>query len=271
MSGTAYNAYLNADTLHSLQVQVTQDEGERSFLVVCQVQELYFGLISHDIEAASEHLRTDALRSATTSLQRAGSHFVGLNASWRSLAWMLPADFAAIKVGMTQVHGKSTSLQSWKYREMLFRLGLKDASLADEVATMPEQYAQLLEALNAPSVYEEALALARRRGHHVPEATASRATDGDRPLDPAVVSFWTSVFLSQDPAHAELLALAHALITIAEGLAEYKFLHYLATSRTLGARPAYFGVSGVAWLTPTLTVMPFPELWATRTGGESPC
>lgn len=271
MSGTAYNAYLKADTLHSLQVQVTQDEGERSFLVVCQVQELYFGLISHDIEAASQHLRQDGLQAATASLQRAGSHFVGLNASWRSLAWMLPADFAAIKVGMTQVHGRSTSLQSWKYREMLFRLGLKDASLADEVATMPEQHAQLLEALNAPSVYDEALALARRRGHDVPQMTPSPPSDSDQPLDPAVVSFWTSVFLSQDAAHAELLAFARALITIAEGLAEYKFLHYLATSRTLGARPAYFGVSGVAWLTPTLTVMPFPELWATHTGGESPC
>jgi tryptophan 2,3-dioxygenase len=268
MSGTAYNAYLKTDSLHSLQVQVTQNEGERSFLVVCQIQELYFALISHDIGAASDHLRKDALRDATGSLQRAASHFPGLNASWRSLAWMLPADFAAIKLAMTKVHGKSTSLQSWKYREMLFRLGLKDASLADEVVTMPEQYAELRRALDAPSVYEEALAMARRRGHDLPETNAAPATDGARPLDPDVVSFWTSVFLSKEPEHSELLALAHALIAVAEGLAEYKYLHFLTTSRTLGARPAHFGVSGRAWLTPTLTVMPFPELWATRTGGE---
>ncbi|WP_270886054.1 tryptophan 2,3-dioxygenase family protein [Pedococcus sp. 5OH_020] len=268
MTGTAYNAYLQAETLHSLQVPVTQNEGERSFLVVCQVQELYFALISHDIGAASDHLRKDALPDATASLQRAASHFAGLNASWRSLGWMLPADFAAIKVGMTKVHGKSTSLQSWKYREMLYRLGLKDASLGDEVATMPKEYAQLRRVLDAPSVYEEALALARRRGHDLQESNDDGVTDGEHPLDPAVVSFWTSVFTSKEPECSELLALARALIAVAEGLAEYKYLHYVTTSRTLGARPAHFGVSGTAWLTPTLTVMPFPELWATRTGGE---
>lgn len=269
MSGTAYNAYLQADTLHSIQVQVTKAEGERSFLVVCQVQELYFALISHDIDAASRHLREDALTAATSSVQRAGSHFAGLNASWRSLAWMRPADFAAIKQGMTAVHGKSTSLQSWTYREMLFRLGLKDARLAEEVAAMPAQYAQLRAALDAPSVYEEALALARRRGHELPPADTSDASEAhrDQRLEPTVVDFWTSA-LSADPDLSEFRAFASALVCVAEGLAEYKFLHYLATNRTLGARPAHFGVSGVAWLTPTLTEMPFPELWATRTGGE---
>ena len=92
MSGTAYNAYLRTDTLHTLQTPVTQDEGERSFLVVCQIHELYFALISHDISAATEHLRRDELTSAAASLHRASLHFTGLNASWRSLSWMLPAD-----------------------------------------------------------------------------------------------------------------------------------------------------------------------------------
>jgi tryptophan 2,3-dioxygenase len=268
MSGTAYNAYLRTDTLHTLQMPVTQDEGERSFLVVCQIQELYFALISHDINAATVHLREDALTAAAASVHRASLHFTGLNASWRSLSWMLPSDFAAIKVGMTRVHGKSTSLQSWKYREMLFRLGLKDADLAEEVATMPEQYEQLRQVLKAPSVYDEALDLARRRGHPLPQRRPRPIADDEQPLDDDVVAFWTSVLLSADAEHSAFLPLAHALISVAEGLAEYKFLHYLATSRTLGARPAHFGVSGVAWLTPTLTVMPFPELWATRTGGE---
>ncbi|MFI5706442.1 tryptophan 2,3-dioxygenase family protein [Kribbella sp. NPDC051620] len=267
MSGTAYNAYLKTDTLHSLQVQVTSDEGERSFLVVCQVQELYFALISHDVDAASNHLREDRLRDATASLQRAATHFAGLNASWRSLSWMLPADFASIKVGMTKEHGRSTSLQSWKYREMLFRLGLKDAALADELTSMPEQHADLLRAYEAPSVYEDAIAMARRMGYDLPEVEATPAQD-ERPLDQSIVSFWTTVCLSREAKHSELSALAHAFVAIAEGLAEYKYLHFLATSRTLGARPAYFGTSGTAWLAPTLTVMPFPELWATRTGGE---
>ncbi|MCX4538232.1 tryptophan 2,3-dioxygenase family protein [Streptomyces sp. NBC_01669] len=268
MGGTAYNEYLKTDVLHALQVQVTEDEGERSFLVVCQVQELYFALITHDIDAAAGHLRANRAFDATAALRRAASHFAGLNASWTSLSWMLPADFQAIKQGMTSVHGRSSSLQSWKYRQLLFRLGLKDADLAEEVRGMPEQYAELQEAYQAPSVYEDALAMARRRGHDLPEKKAAPDGNAEDGLDPAVVTFWTTIFLSGKPEHADLFNLAHSFIAVAEGLAEYRNLHYLTTSRTLGARPAYFGTSGTAWLLPTLQQMPFPELWATRTGEE---
>jgi tryptophan 2,3-dioxygenase len=39
----------------------------------------------------------------------------------------------------------------------------------------------------------------------------------------------------------------------------------MATRRTFGMRPAYFGTEGVAWLQPTLDEIPFPELWSART------
>jgi tryptophan 2,3-dioxygenase len=58
------------------------------------------------------------------------------------------------------------------------------------------------------------------------------------------------------------------LLAVAEGLAEYRHLHYLATLRTLGNRTAYYGVSGVEWLKPTLTQIAFPDLWATTLPGD---
>lgn len=45
---TAYTDYLRAEELHSLQHPVSGTEGELSFLVVCQVQELYFALTAFD-------------------------------------------------------------------------------------------------------------------------------------------------------------------------------------------------------------------------------
>jgi tryptophan 2,3-dioxygenase len=263
--GTAYNSYLRADVLHSLQQQVTDDEGERSFLVICQIQELYFSLILHDITCAAVHLQKDCSTDAIRSLQRASSHFAGLCATWRSLTWMLPADFSAIKVGMTETYGRSSSLQSWKYRELLFRLGLKDASLAEELASMPAEYAQLRDAHDAPTVYQEALAMARRRGYDLPDASDSLAGRSDVP-DPSITRFWGDVFAAHEQRDPDLLDLGRAFLAIAEGLAEYKHLHYIAVRRTLGNRPGYYGQSGVEWLAETLKQVPFRELWETQLG-----
>ncbi|MBU3067211.1 hypothetical protein KO481_37540 [Nocardia sp. NEAU-G5] len=67
MASTAYNSYLHTSELHSLQDCLTSAEGERSFLVVCQVQELYFGLIGHDLEVAAAHLHGGEVTKATTT------------------------------------------------------------------------------------------------------------------------------------------------------------------------------------------------------------
>ena len=263
MKTTAYNDYLRTDVLHSLQQEVSALDGERSFIVVCQVQELYFALITHELCTAIERLRADELEPALAVLVRAGGHFTGLNASWASLRWMLPTDFAAIKQGMTTTHGRSSSLQSWTFRKMLHILGLRDAQLLDPIKDMPAQHAQLAESLDEPDVYEEVLDACRRAGLDVPARTAARDS-----ADPALASFWGALMASPLPATATARAFVPALLAIAEGLAEYRHLHYVATRRTLGDRPGYYGLSGVDWLRPTLTQVAFPDLWATTLPAE---
>ncbi|MNN54672.1 Tryptophan 2,3-dioxygenase [compost metagenome] len=64
--------------------------------------------------------------------------------------------------------------------------------------------------------------------------------------------------------HLELQHLGETLADVAEGFSAWKHLHLMATRRTFGARPAYFGTEGVAWLVPTMAEIPFPELWSAR-------
>lgn len=264
METTAYNDYLRTDVLHSLQHEVTTLDGERSFIVVCQVQELYYGLIAHELRTAIAHLRADHLEPAIACLRRAATHFTALNASWASLQWMLPADFQTIKQGMTAVHGRSSSLQSWTYRGMLHLMGLRDDALLEPINAMPSQRAQLDESLASPSVYDEVLDALRRVGLEVPARTSPESQ-----VDLALATFWGELRTPgrQVPSRT-VLDFAPALLSVAEGLAGYRHLHYLATLRTLGSRPAYYGVSGVEWLEPTLTQMAFPDLWATTVPGE---
>ncbi|MEU4673651.1 hypothetical protein AB0F91_38285 [Amycolatopsis sp. NPDC023774] len=117
---TAYNSYLKTEVLHTLQEPATDVEGERSFLAVCQVQELCF------------------------------------------------------KNGLGSVHGKSSSVQSWKYRDLVFPLGVRPHELADPVASMPDQHSALLETLREPSVYDDVVALPGRRGLSISDEVLHR-------------------------------------------------------------------------------------------------
>jgi tryptophan 2,3-dioxygenase len=268
---TAYDSYLRARELHGLQSPVSDTEGEHAFLVVCQIQELWFGLIGTELRAARDHLDADAPDAAAATLRRAASHFSGLNASWDSLTWMTPRDFQPIKLGMTATHGRSSSLQSWKYRELTFLLGLKDPTLAEPVAGVAAQHDLLRAALTAPSVYDAALGLLHRRGFGVPAAYAERgaAQPAGEHREPRadVERAWGEVYAG-DPEHADLLLLADALFAVSEGFADYKHRHLLATRRTLGRRPAYYGTSGVDWLLGSVDELPFPEMWTLRTPDE---
>jgi hypothetical protein len=73
-------------------------------------------------------------------------------------------------------YGKSSSRQSWKYRELAFLRGIKAPELAEPVSAMPGEHAELLATLEAPSVYDETLALLHRRGLAIPEDVVRRDT-----------------------------------------------------------------------------------------------
>jgi tryptophan 2,3-dioxygenase len=252
---TAYNDYLRAQELHSLQHPVSDTEGELSFLVVCQIQELHFALIGQELRFAIDHLRGGDVGRANATLRRAGSHFAGLNASWQSLSWMKVGDFMPIKNGMSSMHGRSSSLQSWKFRELSYLLGLKSAFLAEPVASMPEQHRGLLATLEEPGLYDAVLDVLRKREFGIPDVRGAHASV------PEIELAWGRVYAGEQQ---DLVALGDALLVIAEGYAEYRHLHLLATRRAFGNRPGYYGKSGADWLLASLHELPFPELWSVR-------
>jgi tryptophan 2,3-dioxygenase len=268
---TAYDSYLRATELHSLQFPVSGTDAEWSFLIICQVQELYFDLIGRDLGAAIGHCDRDEVAAAVAALRRAAGHFVGLNASWASLGFMTPRDFQPIKTAMGATYGRSSSLQSWTYREMVYRLGLKDPELAAPLEGAEDQHAELVAALEAPSVDDAVVGVLARRGFGVPAEYASPGATrpaGEQDPRPEVERAWGEVY-GTAPEYTDLVELGDALFALAEGFADYKHRHYLATHRTLGHRPGYHpATSGVAWLQHALTDLPFPELWTLRVPGE---
>ncbi|MNK45022.1 Tryptophan 2,3-dioxygenase [compost metagenome] len=255
---------MQTDTLHSLQRTVSDHPGEHAWIVHVQVSELYWMLIIKEIQSAQAFLRADDLPQAWRTLQRVVAHHAPLDAIWRSIDWMTPNDLLAILSRAVATHGKDTALQGWTYRQMVYLLGIKQAEHLQHFEPQPHRWEQLNQALGEPSLYDDVLAFLRRRGLNVPAEVLAR--DLRAPYSPSrdVEQVWRQIYA--DPhANIELQQLGETLADIAEGFCNWKFRHLMATRRTFGARPAYFGTEGVAWLAPTMDEIPFPELWSART------
>lgn len=261
---TPYSAWMQTDTLHSLQRTVSDHPGEHAWIVHVQVSELYWMLIIKEIQSAQAFLRADDLPQACRTLQRVVAHHAPLDAIWRSIDWMTPNDLLAILSRAVATHGKDTALQGWTYRQMVYLLGIKQAEHLQHFEPQPHRWEQLNKALGEASLYDDVLAFLQRRGLNVPAEVLAR--DLRAPYKPSrdVEQVWRGVYA--DPhANIELQQLGETLADIAEGFCNWKFRHLMATRRTFGARPAYFGTEGVAWLAPTMDEIPFPELWSART------
>jgi tryptophan 2,3-dioxygenase len=261
-----YDAYVRASTLHSLQRTVSDDPGERSFLVISQVMELYFGMVRFELREAQRLLREDrddAVWAALAPLRRAALHLEGLNASWRALRWMTPADFNRFR----DLLGEGSGFQSAMYRRMEFALGLKMASLIRPFRQQPSVYGELATELRAPSLWDEVIALLARRGHPIPDAEVGRADGGltsDHEPDPAVEAAWAEIYRDTGPDN-HLRLLGEALSEVAETFGDWRYQHLKAVQRAMGAKVGSGGTDGLGWLRRAMDRVVFPELWSART------
>ncbi|MDK1373768.1 MULTISPECIES: tryptophan 2,3-dioxygenase family protein [unclassified Sinorhizobium] len=260
---TPYSAWLKVDELHALQQPVGDHPGEYGFIVTVHISELCWMLIIREIEAAQRQLREDKLSDAIKTLKRVVSHHAPLNATWKSISWMTPADLLAMLSMVVEKHGQDTALQGCTYRRMVYLLGIKQAHHLQHFEPQPHRWQELKAVLESPGLYDDVLAYLNRRGKTVSASVLDR--DFSQPYQPSkdVEKIWRDIYSS--PEDEDLCQLGEVLTDIAEEFTNWKYHHLMATRRTFGQRAAYFGEEGISWLTPTLEEFPFPELWSART------
>jgi tryptophan 2,3-dioxygenase len=271
---TPYEDYVRADVLTHLQQPLSDDPGEMVFLVTTQVMELWFTVIVHEWETASAALRADDVPAATAALKRSVRELDALNASWRPLSGLTPAQFNSYRDAL----GEGSGFQSAMYRRMEFLLGEKSASMLVPHRGAPRAHAELDEALHAPSLYDEVLRLLARRGHPVPAAVLDRDPATRYEPSPQVEDVWTALYAAEQPTGGpaepaaddgprpdpELLRLGEALTDVAELVWRWRNDHLSATRRAMGAKQGTGGSAGVAWLEKRAAKNVFPELWTAR-------
>ncbi|MEU3983900.1 tryptophan 2,3-dioxygenase family protein [Streptomyces sp. NPDC026672] len=255
---TPYEDYVRADVLTHLQHTLSDDPGELVFLVTTQVMELWFTVIVHEWETASRALRSDDVPVAIDALKRSVRELEALNASWRPLGQLTPAQFNSYRSAL----GEGSGFQSAMYRRLEFLLGEKSASMLVPHRGAPRVHAELEKALHEPSLYDEVVRLLARRGHRIPDEVLTRDVALRHEPSPAVEAAWTAVYSGDQ--NSELARLGEALTDVGELVWRWRNDHLVATRRAMGAKPGTGGSAGVAWLEKRAQKNVFPELWTAR-------
>ena len=255
-----YGGYLALDQLLSAQHPISRHHDEMLFIIIHQAKELWIKQMIHELKLSRDMIRQDRLIEVHKALSRVSRIQAVMTLSWDVLATLTPTDYSSFRA----VLGSSSGFQSAQFREFEYRLGLKDGGHLKFQTKGSAPHAALLEALNQPSLWDEANAAAARAGLDLPDEVLER--DWSEPYRPseAVEAVWTEVYREPERRWA-LYQLAEKLVDLDDALACWRHKHVVTVERIIGLKRGTGGTAGVAYLQSTLGKRAFPELWSLRT------
>ncbi len=256
----SYGDYLQLDAILNAQHPRSSDHNEMLFIVQHQTSELWMRLMRHELEAAMGAIRGDDLPSAFKMLARVSRIMEQLVHAWDVLATMTPSEYSAFRPAL----GQSSGFQSWQYRSIEVALGNKNGVLLQPHAHRPDLLRIVQAAHEAPSLYDECLALLARRGLPVPPECLSRDWRVPHEASDAVQAAWLVAY--RDPrTHWDLYQLGEELTDLEDAFRLWRFRHLTTVERVIGFKRGTGGTGGVGYLRKMLDVVLFPEIWSLRT------
>jgi tryptophan 2,3-dioxygenase len=257
---TTYGGYLALDAILGAQHPRSSQPDELLFIIIHQTKELWLKQALAELEASIALIRADRLVEVHKSLSRISRIQAVMTLSWDVLATMTPADYSSFR----EVLGTSSGFQSYQFRELEYRLGLKESGHLKSQDEASAAHAALVAALAAPSLWDEANAALARAGFALPAEALER--DWRAPYSPneGVEAAWAEVY--RDPhRHWPFYQLAEKLVDLDDALTAWRQKHVLTVERIIGMKRGTGGTAGVAYLQSTLGKRAFPELWSLRT------
>jgi len=248
-AGMTYADYLKLDQLLSAQQPLSDLHDEMLFIVIHQTKELWMKQLLHELDLAVALVGADRFAEAYKAMARISRIQAVMTLSWDVLSTLTPVDYLKFR----HVLGTSSGFQSAQFREIEYRLGLKDDSYLDHYEEGTSEREHLQAAYDEPSLRDQAIAALERAGFDV----------GDRSVD-ALAAAWLLVY--QDAERwFELYELAEKLVDIDDALASWRHKHVLTVERIIGNKRGTGGSAGATYLRSTLDKRIFPELWSLRT------
>jgi tryptophan 2,3-dioxygenase len=259
---TTYGGYLQLDTLLSAQRPLSSPEhhDELLFIIQHQTTELWFKLAIHELKAALAAIRADQLEPAFKIIARVKNIQATLYNQWSVLSTLTPSEYAQFR----GVLGPASGFQSLQYRVVEFMLGAKEKRMLAFHQHNPAAMAQLREAMETPSVYDEFLRYLARKGLPVPRDVLQRDITEPYERNEGVTAAIALVY--QNPEKWwDAYEMCEKLVDLDEQFALWRFRHMKTVERIIGYKRGTGGSAGVAYLRHLVELNFFPELWEVRT------
>jgi tryptophan 2,3-dioxygenase len=248
-AGITYADYLKLDQLLSAQQPLSGLHDEMLFIVIHQTKELWMKELLHELNLAIRLIGEDRFAEAYKAMARISRIQAVMTLSWDVLSTLTPVDYLKFR----DVLGTSSGFQSEQFREIEFRLGLKNPAFLEQYAEGSTGRARLETALREPSLREACTAALERSGFDVGDGSAE-----------VLAAAWLEVYRNAE-RWFELYELAEKLVDIDDALAAWRHKHVLTVERIIGNKRGTGGSAGAPYLRSTLEKRVFPELWALRT------
>jgi tryptophan 2,3-dioxygenase len=236
-----YGKYLKVPELLELQVLLSNPPAhdELLFIIVQQIQELWFKQILHELRSVIDLNQRDELIEAAQLMDRVNRIARAVAGEVALLETMPPQEFQRFRYVLSPASG----FDSEQFRELELASGLSEPMFIK----MVEKHMDL-EALRARwpvTLHDAFLAQLAKVGGDPAGAVAEVYCNG--------------------PAHMPLYLMAEALSEYEVLFSEWRFRHIKLVERTIGGHSTGTGgTEGAGYLAKTLGYRFFPELWEAR-------
>ncbi len=237
-----YSIYLRVPELLELQtpLKVPGVHDEMLFIIVQQVQELWFKQVLHEMHDAIELLSRNELLEAVRLITRISRIVRIMGDEVELLETMPPQQFQHFR----HVLETASGFESYQFREVEMASGLSDPTFLKLIEKHMD--ADAMRARWPQTLHDAFLAHLREIGVDPVDAVVCVYNDPER--------------------YAEMYTLAEALSEYEVLFSHWRFHHIKVVERTLGDRAlGTAGTGGAGYLGRTLGYRFFPELWEART------
>src|SRR3954449_6802621 len=159
-AGITYADYLKLDELLGAQQPLSSLHDEMLFIVIHQTKELWMKQMLHELRLAIGLVGEDRFAEAYKAMARISRIQAVMTLSWDVLSTLTPVDYLKFR----DVLGTSSGFQSVQFREIEYRLGLKEPNFLAHYEEGSSQRASLERALNEPSLREASHKALERAG-----------------------------------------------------------------------------------------------------------
>ncbi|RZA24074.1 MAG: tryptophan 2,3-dioxygenase [Proteobacteria bacterium] len=256
-----YGKYLKVHELLALQEELSEPKAhdELLFITIHQTYELWFKQILHELDQTQTYLDGDKLPQMMKGLERINRIMRVLVSQVEILESMTPNEFNRFRGHLSPASG----FQSFQFRVLEFRLGMKNYAHLKFFEHEPEAHAAIAKAMSEKTFYDHWFAYLKRRGLPIPDDVLLRDVTVPYEAHTEVSKIFVEFYKDTDK-YFDLYVASEALFDLDELLIQWRFRHVQMVQRMIGNMGGTGGSHGARYLQSTLSKSAFPELWDLR-------